>query len=74
MFMSDREVAERYKVSPPTIWRWVKTLDGFPQPVKLSPGCTRWRSADLEAFEKAPAAEVDTPGPRRRGRPRKAVA
>lgn len=55
MFMSDRQVAERYGVSAPTVWRWVKDQAGFPQPVKLSPGCTRWRLADLEAFEKTKA-------------------
>lgn len=51
IYVSDRQVAERFSVSRTTPWRWVKTRN-FPQPVKLSPGCTRWRLADVEAWER----------------------
>lgn len=43
-------VAELYDVSVPTIWRWVREKK-FPAPIKLSPGCTRWRFSDLEPWE-----------------------
>lgn len=50
-YLSDRAVAQRYGVSRPTIWRWVKVLRGFPAPVKVSEGTTRWVLGDLEAFD-----------------------
>lgn len=55
MFVSDRELAKRYDVSRPTIWRWRHTRD-FPAPIALSPGCSRWKLADVEAWEAARAA------------------
>jgi prophage regulatory protein len=50
-FLSDRQVAERYGVSRQTPWGWLKKDTDFPKPVSLSPGCTRWRLTDLEAWE-----------------------
>lgn len=50
VFLTARQVAERESVSVPTVWRWARE-GNFPQPVKLGPGCTRWRLADLEAWE-----------------------
>lgn len=49
-FLKDTEVAVRYGVSRPTIWRWTKN-GKFPKPVKLGAGSTRWRASDLEAWE-----------------------
>lgn len=49
-FLTDKETAARYRVSPSTVWRWVQA-GAFPNPVKLGPGCTRWRLVDLETFE-----------------------
>ena len=52
-------VAERLGVSVATVWRWTKELErGFPKPVSLSPGCTRWRLSDLEAWEAARSASA----------------
>lgn len=56
MFVSDRQLAERYSVSRPTVWRWLKTDPKFPRPIKLSPGCTRWRATDIEEWEASRAA------------------
>ena len=53
MYLSDKQVAERYSVSRGTTWRWVKTDPTFPKPIELSPGCTRWRLDDLEEWEQA---------------------
>ena len=49
-FLKDTEVATRYGVSRPTIWRWTKN-GNFPKPVKLGAGSTRWRASDLETWE-----------------------
>ncbi|WP_090028597.1 AlpA family phage regulatory protein [Lutimaribacter saemankumensis] len=51
MYLSDRQVAQRYSVSRGTPWRWAKTDSTFPKPVELTPGCTRWRLMDLENWE-----------------------
>lgn len=51
MFLTDRQLAARWSVGRVTIWRWVKSNPAFPAPVSLSPGCTRWRLADVEKWE-----------------------
>lgn len=53
MYVSDKQVAARYSVTRPTVWRWVKTDPNFPKPISLSPGCTRWRLDEIEAWEAA---------------------
>ena len=50
-FVSVKTVAQRYGVSPPTIWRWLKTNPKFPKPYKPSPGVTRWKLSEILAFE-----------------------
>jgi prophage regulatory protein len=49
-YLRDTDVAARYGTSRPTIWRWT-AAGRFPAPVKLSPGCTRWRLSDIEEWE-----------------------
>ncbi len=51
-YLSDKRAAERYCVSRATWWRWVRESHA-PSPVKLSPGCTRWRLSDLQEWEAA---------------------
>ncbi|GGE28443.1 transcriptional regulator, AlpA family [Gemmobacter megaterium] len=52
LFLSVDEVAQRYGASKPTIWRWAKDAqNGFPAPVRLGSGTTRWELRDLIAFE-----------------------
>ena len=58
MYVSDKQLAERFGVSRPTIWRWVKADPRFPSPIKLSPQCTRWRTADIEAWEAGKASDA----------------
>src|SRR5262249_7538515 len=48
--LSDQQIADRYMISRSTVWRWVAS-HGFPEPIKFSPGCTRWKLADVEAWE-----------------------
>lgn len=50
-YLSDIQVAARYGVHRSTPWRWAKTDPSFPQAVTLTPGCTRWKLADLELWE-----------------------
>jgi prophage regulatory protein len=59
-FLSDKSVGERYDVSRVTVWRWRKTVPGFPAPITLSPGCVRWRLEDLVAWE---AVKAGAPAP-----------
>jgi predicted DNA-binding transcriptional regulator AlpA len=58
MFLTDRQVGERYNVTRTTVWRWRKVDPTFPKPVMLSPGCVRFRLADLEAWELTKAASA----------------
>ena len=47
-WVADTFLANRYAVSRQCVWRWAK--DGrIPPPVKLTPGCTRWRLVDVIA-------------------------
>ncbi|WP_363301091.1 AlpA family phage regulatory protein [uncultured Roseovarius sp.] len=55
LYLSDEQLAARYNVSRGTVWRWHRTDPTFPRPVKLSPGCTRWKLAEVEAWEAAQA-------------------
>lgn len=49
VYLSDHQIAKRYDIHRLTHRRW----PDFPKPVKLSPGCVRWRLSDLEAWEQA---------------------
>lgn len=49
-YLSDSQLAQRYNVSRATIWRW-SSEGRIPKPVKLTPGCTRWRLADISKWE-----------------------
>lgn len=51
--LSDMQVAQRYGVSRSTIWRWAAQQQGFPSPIALSPGTSRWFLSALLSFEKA---------------------
>lgn len=49
MYLTIKEVADRYKLTPDCIKKWVRA-DKFPKPVKLN-GSTRWRVEDVEKWE-----------------------
>ena len=51
--LSDKELAERYGITRQTVWRWHRTDPSFPRAINLSPGCTRWRLDQIEAWESA---------------------
>jgi prophage regulatory protein len=50
-YLSDKQIAHIYGVSRPTVWRWAANDPTFPSPIKLSPGCTRWKLSAIEAWE-----------------------
>lgn len=52
VWLSDKQVAERYSVSRITVWRWAREVDQFPNPRKISANVTRWHVSELEAFDK----------------------
>lgn len=54
-YLSAKQVAEMFSISRVTVWRWVRS-GRLPTPIKLSPSCSRWRIADLEALERKSAA------------------
>lgn len=53
-YLNDKQLAARYNVHRTRIWAWVR-LGDFPPPVKLSPGCTRWRGQDVDKWEQSKA-------------------
>ena len=48
-YFTDKAVATRYDIGRSTVWDWLKK-NQLPHPVKIN-GRTRWRLADLEAWE-----------------------
>lgn len=51
IYLSDRDLAARWNVSRATPWDWAKNKPDFPKPIKLSERCTRWKLAEIEAWE-----------------------
>lgn len=49
MFLTQKEIADRYKVTIDCITKWVRA-GKFPKPVKLN-GATRWKLIDVEKWE-----------------------
>ena len=49
LYVSDKVAAARFSVSVATWWRWTRS-GRAPQPIRLSPGCTRWYVPDLDRF------------------------
>lgn len=48
--LSVKQVAARLGVSIDSVWVWIRTGD-FPRAVTLSGRTTRWRLADIEAWD-----------------------
>jgi prophage regulatory protein len=54
-YLSDKQLAARFAVSRQSVWRWLKVDPAFPRPYSLSPGCTRWKLAEIEQWERGRA-------------------
>ena len=52
-YVSPKFAAAKLGISLATLWRWAKHRPDFPKPISLSPGCTRFSEAKLEAFVRA---------------------
>ncbi|GGY82005.1 helix-turn-helix transcriptional regulator [Marinobacter zhanjiangensis] len=48
--LSDKDLAARWSVHRVTPWEWARQ-GRIPKPVKISTRCTRWRVAEIEAWE-----------------------
>ncbi|MDQ2092741.1 helix-turn-helix transcriptional regulator [Rhodalgimonas zhirmunskyi] len=57
IYISDSQHAARNNVHRSTPWRRAKVAPAFPQPVKLSPQCSRWKLSEIEAWENNRAAK-----------------
>lgn len=64
-FLRDTEIARRYSISRPTVWRWVKE-GKFPKPLKLGGGSSRWKLRDLEAWEQTQIQKEDNESQRQK--------
>jgi len=51
IYLTDSQIAKRYGVTRQTVWRWANSDPLFGKPIKLSPGCTRWKLSEIEAWE-----------------------
>ncbi|WP_321335273.1 helix-turn-helix domain-containing protein [Breoghania sp.] len=51
-YLTVQEVADLFNCTVQTIWRWAREKNGFPRPVKVAAGMTRWRGSEILAFEK----------------------
>lgn len=61
LYLSDIQLAARFGISRNSIWRLVKTGQ-LPEPIKLFKSTTRFRLADIEAFEAERAAQASKAG------------
>ena len=58
IYITDIDLSERFGVHRMTPWRWLKSDPTFPKPLKLTPGCTRWRLSEIEAWEAQKAKDT----------------
>jgi predicted DNA-binding transcriptional regulator AlpA len=57
IFLPGPAVRDRYKISDPTLWRWMKKR-GFPQPaVRPNSRVRLWKVSDLESWEASHAGD-----------------
>lgn len=55
-YLTDTDLAKRYNIARPTVWRWHREQQNFPRAIRLTPGCTRWKLSEIEKWE---AAQVE---------------
>ena len=58
MYLSDKQLADRFSVTRQTIWRWHRDDERFPRAINLSAGCTRWNLDQIANWEQARTKEA----------------
>ena len=48
-YQTRQELEKLFKVSPATIYRWIKE-GNFPKSVRLGANMVRWKASDIEAW------------------------
>lgn len=51
VWLSDKDLSQRYGVARITVWRWARQ-SSFPQPRKIAPNTTRWLASEIEAYDR----------------------
>ncbi len=51
-YMRAKGAAAYFRIAPSTLWHWVKTREGFPQPLKAGEKVTLFDVAAIDAFLK----------------------
>jgi predicted DNA-binding transcriptional regulator AlpA len=51
MYLTDKQLAERFNVSRQWVWMQAKRDATFPQPNKLTQGCTRFSLSEIEKYQ-----------------------
>jgi len=59
LYFTDREVAARYEVSRPTVWRWLR-MGHLPPPETIGPNTKRWKLATLESWDEQRETQQQT--------------
>lgn len=54
-YLTDTDIADRYNIARPTVWRWHRERPDFPRAIRLTAGCTRWKLSEIEIWETAQA-------------------
>lgn len=49
IYLRDVDVAAMFVVSRQTVWTWANT-GKLPQPIRISPKCTRWNLVEIQAM------------------------
>lgn len=62
IYFTDREVATRYGVSRPTVWRWLRE-GNLPPPDTIGPNTKRWKLATLEGWDEQRETQQQTTTP-----------
>lgn len=50
MLQTVDQVAAKLTISKASVWRYAARDPEFPKPIKLSPGCSRWRADEVDAW------------------------
>lgn len=48
--MSVKDVAAYLSLGEPTVWQYAREEKGFPQAIKLTARCSRWRKSEINAW------------------------